>query len=211
LTEWFDSLLLWIGQHPHYAGWVVFGMALAESLAIVGMLIPGVVILFGAGTLIGAGVLDFWSMCLWAVAGAVIGDGLSYWLGHHFEYLTARWRWFRLHPDHLERGIRFFREYGGLSVALGRFFGPIRAVVPLIAGLMRMPPGRFFAANVLSALVWAPAYLIPGMLFGEISNGDRDWRQMLFPLGGIALIVLVWLLIHLRRRRPAAVRTPPDR
>jgi undecaprenyl-diphosphatase len=201
LTEWFDSLLLWVEHNPTYAGWVVFGMALAESLAIVGMLIPGVIVLFGVGTLIGAGILDFWSMCLWAVAGAVIGDGLSYWLGHHFEYLTERWRWFRLHPDHLQRSIRFFERYGDLSVALGRFFGPIRAVVPLVAGLMRMPPKRFFAANILSALVWAPAYLVPGMLFGEISTTDGAWRQLLFPLAAVVLIVLVWLLVHLRERR----------
>lgn len=200
LTEWFTELLTWIEHNPGYAGSVVFAMSLAESLAIVGVLIPGVVILFGAGTLIGTGTLDFWTMCLWAIAGAIIGDGLSYWLGHHFEYLTQRWRWFRLHPDHLQKGIAFFEQYGDLSVALGRFFGPIRAIVPLVAGLMRMPPGRFFAANVLSALIWAPAYLAPGMLFGEISESG-DWRQLMFPVGAVTVIVLGWLLLHLRRRR----------
>ena len=199
MTEWFTELLTWIEQNPSYAGMVVFSMALAESLAIVGVLIPGVVILFGAGTLIGTGVLDFWAMCLWAILGAIIGDGLSYWLGHHFEYLTNRWRWFRLHPDHLQKGIAFFQKYGDLSVALGRFFGPIRAIVPLVAGLMRMPPKRFFAANILSALVWAPAYLAPGMLFGELSESG-DWRHMLFPIGAVAVIVLVWLLLHARQR-----------
>lgn len=200
MTEWFTELLAWIEHNPAYAGWVVFGVSLAESLAIVGVLVPGVVILIGAGTLIGAGVLDFWSMCAWAVAGAIIGDGLSYWLGHHFEYLTGRWRWFRLHPDHLQRGIRFFDEYGDLSIALGRFFGPLRAIVPLVAGLMRMPPKRFFIANVLSALVWAPAYLAPGILLGEIGESGQ-WRQLLFPVAAVGLIVLVWALIHLRLRR----------
>ena len=63
MTELFDQLLEWIRQNPEYAGLVVFSMSLAESLAIVGVLIPGVVILFGAGVLIGAGVLDFWTMC----------------------------------------------------------------------------------------------------------------------------------------------------
>ena len=199
MTELFNGLLEWIRQNPDMAGLVVFAMALAESLAIVGVLIPGVVILFGAGALIGTGVLDFWSMCLWAVAGAIIGDGLSYWLGHHFEYLTERWRWFRLHPDHLQRGITFFQKYGDLSVALGRFFGPIRAIVPLVAGLLRMPPQRFFIANVLSALVWAPAYLVPGMIFGEISE-TGDWRPMLFPLIAIGLIVIVWLIVQRRHQ-----------
>lgn len=199
MTGWFTELLSLIEHNPGYAGGIVFAMALAESLAIIGIFIPGVVVLFGVGALIGAGVLDFWAMCLWAIAGAVIGDGLSYWLGHHFEYLTDRWRWFRLHPDHLRRGVTFFEKYGDLSVALGRFFGPIRAVVPLVAGLMHMPPKRFYVANVLSALAWAPAYLAPGMLFGGI-GGNGDWRHLLIPMAAVILVVLVWLLVHARTR-----------
>ncbi len=200
MTEWFTGLLAWIEHNPSYAGWVVFAMALAESLAIVGVLIPGVVVLIGAGTLVGAGVLDFWTLCAWAIAGAIIGDGLSYWLGHHFEYLTERWRWFRLHPDHLQRGIRFFEEYGDLSVALGRFFGPIRAIVPLVAGLMHMPPRRFFIANVLSAIVWAPAYLAPGVLLGEVSQ-TGSWETLAFSFAAIVLIFVVWIIIHRYQKR----------
>lgn len=207
MTEWFTELLGWIESNPSSAGWVVFGVALAESLAIVGVLVPGVIILFGAGTLIGAGILDFWTMCAWAIAGAIIGDGLSFWLGHHFEYLTERWRWFRLHPDHLQRGVDFFRKYGDLSIALGRFFGPIRAIVPLVAGLMRMPPKRFYAANILSALVWAPAYLLPGMLLGNLGSGT-DWKQLIFPAGGIALIVVAWWLFHRYEQRRKSLK--PD-
>ncbi len=196
MEAWFGELLVWIEQHPAYAGWVVFAVSLAESLAIVGILVPGVIILFGAGVLIGTGILDFWSLCVWAIAGAVVGDGLSYWLGRHFDYLTERWRWFRLHPDQLDRGIRFFQAYGDISIALGRFFGPIRAIIPLAAGLMHMPPRRFYIANVLSALVWAPAYLAPGMVLGEI--GERgDYRYLLFPIAAIGLIVVAWTLIRL--------------
>lgn len=195
MTDGFQQLLAWISENPEYAGLVIFSMALAESLAIVGVFIPGVVILFAAGTLIGSGVLDFWSSCLWAVAGAVIGDGLSYWLGHHFDYLTERWKWARLHPDLIQKGYDFFERYGDLSVALGRFFGPLRAVVPLVAGLMRMPPKRFYTANILSALVWAPAYLLPGMLVGHAADSEQ-WYQLLLPVIGMLTILLVWWLYH---------------
>jgi undecaprenyl-diphosphatase len=205
MTAWFLDLLDLIGRHPQQAGLIVFAMAFAESLAIVGVLVPGVVILFGAGTLIGAGILDFWTLCAWAVAGAILGDGLSYWLGHHFEYLTERFPWFRLHPDHMQKGVRFFERYGDLSVAIGRFFGPIRAVVPLVAGLMHMPPMRFYAANVLSALVWAPAYLLPGMLLGGAA--EQDWRKLLFPAAAVLLIGAAWWLL---RRPRARARTGPD-
>ncbi len=196
MSEIFQQLLDWVQLNPEYAGLIIFFMALAESLAIIGVLIPGVVILFGAGTLIGAGVIDFWSSCLWAVTGAIIGDGLSYWLGHHFEYITKKWKWARLHPDAMQQGFDFFEKYGDLSVALGRFFGPIRAVVPLVAGLMRMPPKRFYIANVLSALVWAPAYLLPGMLLGASIGEQTDWSQLIFPAGGVLLIIIVWFIAH---------------
>lgn len=197
MIETLQSLVEWIGQHPEHAGWVIFLVSLAESLAIVGVLIPGVIILLGAGSLIGAGVLDFWSSCAWAVAGAIIGDGLSYALGRHFDYLAERWRWFRVHPDYLEKGHEFFQKWGDLSVMLGRFFGPIRAIVPLVAGLMDMPAKRFYLANVLSALVWAPAYLAPGMLVGEaVDNGD--WTSVLLLGGALALGLL--LLFVLRKR-----------
>lgn len=196
MFEIFNELVIWIEQNPQYAGWVIFSMALAESLAIVGMLIPGVVILFAAGTLIGAGVIDFWSSFAFAAAGAVIGDGLSYWLGHHYENATARWPWFRVHPEALEKGVRFFDRYGDLSVAAGRFFGPIRAVVPLIAGLMRMPPKRFYTANILSALVWAPAYLLPGMIAGAAVNGEANWYEILLPAVAVVIILVTWFIYH---------------
>jgi undecaprenyl-diphosphatase len=199
LAEYFDQLLAWISANPHHAGWVIFLVSLAESLAIIGVLVPGVVILFGAGALIGSGVLDFWSMCAWAIAGAIIGDALSYHLGRHFDYLAERFKWFRLHPDHLEKGHEFFRQWGDVSIALGRFFGPIRAVVPLIAGLMDMPAGRFYAANVLSAMAWAPAYLAPGIVLGQTAGTDDLGSLMIIAAAAFAVIALLLALHRLWR------------
>ena len=195
MAEYFDQLLAWIGQHPQHAGWVIFMVSLAESLAIVGVLVPGVVILVGAGALIGSGILDFWEMCAWAVAGAIVGDGLSYQLGRHFDYLTGRFKWFRLHPDHLQKGQEFFAKWGDVSVALGRFFGPIRAVVPLVAGLMDMPAGRFYLANVLSAFAWAPAYLAPGILLGKTA-GMHDLGTWLVAAAGLFAVIGILLVSH---------------
>lgn len=198
MSEYFDQLLAWISAHPEQAGWVIFLVSLSESLALIGMLIPGVVILIGAGALVGSGVLDFWEMCAWASAGAIVGDGLSYQLGRHFDYLTTRFKWFRLHPDHLDKGHAFFNKWGDVSVVIGRFFGPIRALVPMIAGLMDMPAGRFYLANILSALVWAPAYLAPGILLGHSAENGQLGITLAIIAGVFALIfALVWM--HRRR------------
>ncbi|MEW8397374.1 MAG: phosphoesterase PA-phosphatase, partial [Candidatus Thiodiazotropha sp.] len=98
MSEFFTPLLTWIGENPFWAGLAVFLVAFSESVAIVGLLIPGVVMMFGFGALIATGILEFWPVFWWAVAGAVVGDGLSFWLGRHFqERLQGFWP-FNRHP-----------------------------------------------------------------------------------------------------------------
>ena len=50
----FDQLLAWVALHPVWAGLIVFLVAMAESLAIVGVIVPGVAMMFGIGALIAA-------------------------------------------------------------------------------------------------------------------------------------------------------------
>lgn len=198
MTELFQQILDWVSLHPGWSYSVVFLVALAESLAIVGLIVPGVVIMFGIGALIAGGAIAFWPAMGWAVAGAVAGDGLSFWLGHHYrERLTGLWP-FNRHPESLQRGMAFFEKYGGKSVALGRFFGPIRAVIPLIAGMMGMAPLRFVLANVLSALAWAPLYLLPGIVFGASLELASEVAMRLVILA-LLLLFFAWLVYNLVR------------
>lgn len=198
MTEYFYQLLDWVSQHPLWSGAVIFLVAMSESLAIAGLIVPGVVIMFGIGALIAAGAIDFAAAMAWAVAGAVAGDGLSFWLGYYYrEKLTGAWPFSR-YPTSLDQGIAFFDKYGGKSVAFGRFFGPVRAIIPLVAGMMGMQPWRFVAANVLSALVWAPAYLLPGMVFGASLELASEVAFRLVILL-IMLVLLIWLTFKLAK------------
>ncbi len=192
MTALLQDLLAWVTANPTWAHLAVFLVALVESLAVVGLIVPGVIMMLGAGALIATGALQFWPVCLWAVAGAVAGDGLSYWLGRHFQgRLTTMWPFSR-YPESLDSGVRFFEKYGGKSVAFGRFVGPVRAVIPMVAGMMGMPPGRFLVANVLSAVAWAPAYLLPGIVFGASLELAAEAAVRLVALV-LALVVLLWL------------------
>lgn len=194
MIESIDMLSQWASQHAWLAGFCVFLIALSESLAVVGMMVPGVMMMFVIGALIGNGSLSFGVMFCCAVAGAITGDVLSFWLGYHYQgYLKQIWP-FRTHPHLLERGICFFQRYGGKSILFGRFVGPVRAVIPLVAGMMLMPVPRFLFANVISALLWAPAYLLPGIVLGasfELASQIAT-RLALFML---ISIVLTWFLV----------------
>ncbi len=210
MMELLDSLIVWVNAHPHWAGAVVFLVAFSESLAVVGMIIPGVVMMFAAGALVGAGAVEFMGIYWWAVAGAVLGDGLSFWVGHHYkQQLCSMWP-FSKHPQMLDKGTRFFRRWGGKSVALGRFFGPVRAVIPLVAGMMEMPLQRFLVANILSALGWAIAYLLPGIVIGVSLDLASEVALHLLVLG-VVVIAGLWLLLWLAKLffllfQPVAVR-----
>jgi len=149
----------------------MFVTAFGESFAFISLLFPGTSLLIAAGALMAAGSLPYFPVMAGAVIGAVLGDTVSFWIGHRFGPGIARVWPFTRSPELLPSGIRFFARHGGKSVFIGRFFGPVRAVIPLAAGVMRMQRGRFWLANVTSALVWAPMLLFAGDAVGDV--GDR--------------------------------------
>jgi membrane protein DedA with SNARE-associated domain len=161
-AEWAQALLEFMRNNQAWVAPVVFILAFAESLALIALVVPATVILLGAGALIGAAGLNFWPIFLAAALGAAFGDWLSYWLGFHYHAQIARMWPLSKYPDLLPKGRIFFEKWGTAGVFIGRFFGPLRAAVPLVAGACRMPQLPFQAANWSSAFVWAGVTLGPG-------------------------------------------------
>ncbi len=164
-----NTILQWLNQNPELAGLATFIISAAESVAIVGTIVPGSVTMTAVGALAGAGVIPLWSTIIWAILGAIVGDGISYWIGHYFKDRLRRMWPFKDNPGILEKGEVFVHKYGVTSVFIGRFVGPVRALVPVVAGMLGMKPLQFSVANVTSAIIWAPAYMLPGIMVGAAS------------------------------------------
>jgi membrane protein DedA with SNARE-associated domain len=162
MQQYMDSILAFVRVHQEFAAPLVFVLAFGESLAFISLLLPATVLLIGVGALIGASGIDFWPIYFAAAIGAGLGDWLSYWLGVHYHAQIARMWPLSKHPDLLPRGHRFFEKWGWPGVFIGRFFGPLRAAVPLVAGACEMPRTPFQIANWMSAFVWAGVILGPG-------------------------------------------------
>src|SRR5262249_8382213 len=161
LPEITEAVRIFVREHEAWGPPIVLVLAFGESLVFISLLLPATVILFGIGALIGEAGLAFWPMWAAAVVGAALGDWVSYWLGYTFkDRITEIWPLSR-HPRLIERGRAFFLRWGAAAVFLGRFFGPLRATVPLAAGICRMPFLPFQLVNVASALVWATGVLAP--------------------------------------------------
>jgi len=199
MHEFLLNLTAWITNHPNLAGFAIFFTSFAESLAFVGLLMPGAAMMLTAGALIATGAFFFWPTMAWAVCGAVLADGISFWLGHRFKARIRSFSLFARYPDMLVRGEEFFHRHGGKSVFLGRFVGPVRPVIPIVAGMLGMGQARFTVYNILSALGWAPAYLLPGMAFGaSLSLAGEVAGRLAILLS--ALMLLIWLIFSVFRR-----------
>ncbi|RRJ83562.1 DedA family protein [Aestuariirhabdus litorea] len=180
-----EPLLTWLEEHQQWLGLVTCLTAFAESLALVGLVLPGVVMLFGIALLAASSGMPLENLLFWGFIGAIAGDNLSYLLGRYCHGPLSRTRLFRNNPQWIDNGERFFERHGMLSVVLGRFIGPLRPVIPMVAGMLEMPAQRFVAINLLSAVGWAPVYLLPGYLAGAATNPDTlaslEWLYQWWP------------------------------
>ena len=157
-----QELMSYVKSNARWAPAIVFIFSFAESLAVIGVFVPATVMLVGIGALIGASDIQFWPVWAATAAGAVGGDIVSYWVGFKFKgHARKVWPLSR-YPGMYDRGDRFFRKWGVWSLFLGRFFGPVRGMVPLVAGVFEMPFVLFILANIASAMIWAFVLLAPG-------------------------------------------------
>ncbi len=164
MTDLINATVHFIELHSAWTFPVMFITAFGESFMFLSLLFPGTTIMVAAGLLVPGGTVPLLPLLAGGILGAVLGDAVSWYLGKRYGgLLTRRWPISR-HPALLRNGEAFILRYGSLSVFIGRFFGPLRAVIPLSAGMLGMPARPFWIANILSALVWGPALLLPGSL-----------------------------------------------
>lgn len=166
-----SQLVEFVRMHQVWAAPVVFVLCFAESLAFISLLVPAWAALVGIGALISAGGLNFWPIWVAGSIGAALGDWLSYWVGLKLEDRVYHMWPLSQHPDMIPVGEEFIRKWGAPAIFIGRFSGPLRATVPLIAGVFAMPYWRFQVANFSSAFVWAAVLLT----LGDLTSMTIKW------------------------------------
>lgn len=189
----FHQALLFISNHPYWGIAFAFIISLAESLPIIGTIIPGSVTMTAIGTLIGANALPLTATLVWASIGAFCGDCMGYYLGKYCD-TSIRSMWpFSKYPHWITKGEDYFHAHGGKSILIGRFVGPVRSTIPMIAGLLKLSTLRFMSAAIPSAICWALAYTVPGIILGALSLDLNPEVATKFVLIGLVVIVFGWL------------------
>lgn len=204
MSEWFAALSHWLAANPQWLGLTLFLVACLECLAVAGILIPGTVLLFALGVLAGSGALGLGETLLLAYAGGLLGDLLSYGLGRRFHQGIRRLPVLRDHPEWLGGAESYFQRYGVASLLVGRYIGPLRPMLPLVAGMLDMPFVRFALVSLLAAAGWALAYILPGWATGaaiRLPLPAGFWGEAGLVAAGLALMLLVVIHSSLREQR----------
>ncbi len=199
--------------HDYLVPLVIGIIAFGESLVLIGLIIPATALMLAIGGLVGTGVVSPVPVIVGAIVGAVLGDIVSYWLGRWLGPRVVHRRPLLGYREQVAQARLFFRRFGFASIFVGRFFGPVRATMPLVAGMMRMDQRRFQFANVSSAIVWAPVMLAPGWLAGKSADqlgatGQGDWLLLMV---GVTLVMLVLTVVALKMIKARIAKRPRNR
>lgn len=197
-----DQLINFVAAHPFLAYATAFLAALLEAVPVFGSFVPGSSIIIGLSAFVAAGELGLPGVLGSAIAGALVGDGTAFLLGHFYQRRILNMWPLRSYPAVIARSEEFFASRGTIAVLFARFVPPVRAFVPLIAGALGMRPKRFFPMNVAAIVLWACAHVLPGALAGSLwKQHGKEIEHIALPV--IAAAVVVWLVVWLVRRRRA--------
>ena len=208
MSSLIEPLIAFVSAHVWLAYLTLFLAALLEAVPIVGSVIPGSTIIFALSALVPGGELKLEWVLTAAIAGALIGDGSAFGLGHREqrEILNA-WP-LSNYPRVVAQSEAFFHRWGTLAVFFARFVPPIRAFVPITAGALGMTPPMFFAVNVPAVLLWAPAHVLPGVLavsalhryggFAPHEGIAKHYWILAVIVGALIVALATWVI---RRRR----------
>lgn len=210
MASFLDPLIAFVSAHAWLAYLTLFLAALLEAVPVAGAVIPGSTIILALSALVPGGELRLEPVLAAAIAGALLGDGSAFWIGHLAQReILSSWP-LSNYPRLIAQSEAFFHRWGALAVFFARFVPPIRAFVPITAGALDMPPLRFYAVNIPAILLWAPAHVLPGVLaisalhqYAGISHhtgiGKHYW-MLTVAGGGLIVALATWAIRRWRGR-----------
>jgi membrane-associated protein len=195
------------GVLREYGAWtylLLFLIVFCETGLVVLPFLPGDSLLFAAGAFAGIGALSAWWLIVLLLLAAVLGNTVNYWVGHLIgpRLLAARRQLVR--PEHLQRTHEFYEKYGAKTIVITRFVPILRTVAPFVAGLGRMPFGRFTAYNVMGGLLWVVVGVLAGDLFGNVPAVKNNFSLVILAIVVVSLLPAFYEVLRARRAARAA-------
>jgi membrane-associated protein len=202
ITEWLDSFFAMIDAIPMWQLYTVVGVLLVlETTVLVGLVTPGEVVLLAAATTVG-GTGEYLALAAIAAGASVVGQNGGYLLGRRFGgRIRASWGGRKIGESNWARAEGVLRGGTGRALVASRFLAVAHSLVPVIAGTLRMPWGRFARYTAVGAVLWGLVYVGLG---SAASIAIRHSAHLLGPTVttvAIAAVVVTLIVRAVRKRR----------
>ena len=193
-----------------HGGWVyalLFLIIFVETGLVVMPFLPGDSLLFVAGALAGAGLMNYPLLMGLLLAAAVLGNQTNYSIGRAIGPRVFGWeqsRWFNKRA--FEQAHAFYEKYGGITIVVARFMPFLRTFAPFVAGVAVMTRRKFSFYDVTGGALWVGSLVSAGYLFGNLPWVAQNlstiiWAMILIP--GLVILLGAW---RARRRQQQAAR-----
>jgi membrane-associated protein len=199
-----ERLIEWIAPAYSHAGYaIVAAGVLAERSILIGLFVPGDIILALGGIYAGRAQLDLTSVVVIGTVAAICGESIGYWLGRKYGLsLVRRIPLVRLLEHRIDAARDYFKRHGGATVAIGRYATAAGAFIPFVAGVARMDYRRFLLFDIPAIVVWATGITLFGYFFGEhISFIDKVLSRFGLIVLGVLVVFLGGYVLYKRRQR----------
>jgi len=206
LFHWFVDVVLHLDAHlvellQNYGFWVyliLFTIVFAETGLVITPFLPGDSLLFAAGALAAvdtSGTLSAPLLSLTLVIAAVAGNTTNYHIGRWVGPAAFSGRIRFLKVEYLQRTEAFFLKHGSMTIVLSRFVPILRTCAPFVAGIGRMPYGRFQAYNIFGGLAWVLSLTWAGYFFGNIPFVKENFGLVTIGIIVVSLIPVAWVAV----------------
>lgn len=207
LLSWISDTLVKLPGPAALA--VVFLLPALEASIFLGFLFPGEIAVVIGGFLAFNHTVNLPVVLLCAIAGAIIGDSIGYEVGKRWgDTLLLKLPQRFVKPEHIEQGKDLINRLGGKAVFSGRFAAALRALVPGLCGVSRIPYKKFLFWNALGGTVWASAFVMLGFAAGNAWHKVEHYASVVsWVLLGLAVLLVALVVLKKRRSKSSAEAT----
>ncbi|MCU4137078.1 DedA family protein [Buchnera aphidicola (Sitobion miscanthi)] len=195
MESWLTSF---ITQSLTYSLLVVGTISFLESLALVGLLLPGIILMTTLGTFIGDGRLSFYPAWISGTIGCFLGDWISYYIGLYFKNWLYSFSFLKKNQKLLDKIKSVLHKHSILTIIIGRFIGPTRPLIPMVSGMLKLPLNKFIFPSIIGCILWPPVYFFPGIVTGIAikipQNSENDYFKWLLLFISILIWLGIWLI-----------------
>jgi membrane-associated protein len=189
---------------------ILFLIIFCETGLVVTPYLPGDSLLFVAGALAGAGLLNIEVLIVSLIIAAVLGDSLNYWIGHTTGMKVLDMKWSFVKKEHLDQTHEYFKKYGGFTIVIARFVPFIRTFAPFLAGVGKMSYRWFITYNIIGGVLWICSFSLVGYFFGGLPIVKENFSLLVYAIIGISLLAVASVVVQIIRSAKADACKEPE-